>query len=174
VFLKNDINNSINLISPALKNHNIKAYTNNPLIPKFKRTLVPSLREFLTGKLPDYMIPSVFMLMDEMPLTSNGKIDRKSLPSPDISRISLSEKHTPPRNEIEKQLTEIWQKVLRVKNISVYDNFFELGGHSLLVVQLFKQIEEKINVELSIALIFESPTISQLAKKIMEELEITN
>jgi amino acid adenylation domain-containing protein len=174
VFLMNDINNSINLISAALKNHNIKAYTNNPLIPKFKRTLVPSLREFLTGKLPDYMIPSVFMLMDEMPLTSNGKIDRKSLPSPDISRISLSEKHTPPRNEIEKQLTEIWQKVLRVSNISVYDNFFELGGHSLLVVQLFKQIEEQIKVELSIATIFESPTISQLAKKIMEELEITN
>jgi amino acid adenylation domain-containing protein len=171
VFFKNDINNSINLISPALKNHNIKAYTNNPLIPKFKRTLVPSLKELLTGRLPDYMIPSVFMLMDEMPLTSNGKIDRKSLPSPDISRISLSEKYTPPRNEIEKQLTEIWQKVLRVNNISVYDNFFELGGHSLLVVQLFKQIEEKINVELSIALIFECPTINQLASKILELIE---
>lgn len=168
VFLKNGINNSINLISQAAKNRNIKAFTNNPLIPKFKRTLVPVLKEFLTGKLPDYMIPSVFMLMDELPLTANGKIDRKALPSPEIFRTSLSEKYTPPRNELEQQLTEIWQKVLRVKNISVYDNFFELGGHSLLVVQLFRQIEEQIKVELSIALIFECPTINQLATKIIE------
>ncbi|HSW56212.1 MAG TPA: amino acid adenylation domain-containing protein [Ignavibacteriaceae bacterium] len=168
VFLMNDINNSINLISAALKNHNIKAYTNNPLIPKFKHTLVPSLKELLSGRLPDYMIPAVFMIIDELPLTSNGKIDRKALPSPEISRISLSEKYTPPRNELEQQLTEIWQKVLRVKNISVYDNFFELGGHSLLVVQLFRQIEEQIKVELSIALIFECPTINQLATKIID------
>ncbi len=168
VFLKGDLKSTINLGLPVLKNQNLKAYANNPLIPKFKRTLVPSLKEFLKGKLPDYMIPAVFMLMDEFPLTSNGKIDRKALPSPEISRISLSEKYTPPRNELEEQLTEIWQKLLQVKTISVYDNFFELGGHSLLVVQLFRKIEEQIKIELSIAVIFECPTINQLATKIIE------
>ena len=168
VFLKNDTNKSVNLISPALHNQDLRTYANNPLIPKFKHTLVPVLKEFLKGKLPDYMIPSVFMLMDELPLTSNGKINRQALPSPEISRISLSENYTPPHNELEKQLTEIWQKILRVKNISVYDNFFELGGHSLLVVQLFRQIEEQLKVELSIAIIFECPTINQLATKIFE------
>lgn len=168
VFLKRNINKSVKFDLPALKNNTIKAYANNPLIHKYERTLVPSLKEFLMGKLPDYMIPTVFMFLEELPLTSNGKIDRKALPSPEISRILLSEKYTPPRNELEKELTEIWQKILRVKTISIDDNFFDLGGHSLLVVQLFRQIEENMKIELSIATIFECPTINQLATKILE------
>lgn len=174
VFFGSNLSESINLFSARSINPDFKTFANNPLISKFKRTLVPSLKDLLKRSLPDYMIPSVFMLMDELPLTSNGKIDRKALPSPDIMRITSNEKHTPPRNELEQKLTDIWQKVLRVKSISIYDNFFELGGHSLLVVQLFKQIEEQINVELSIALIFEYPTINQLASKILEVIEGRN
>ena len=174
IFYKGNLSPAFNPVNASLPDKDLKNYINNPLISQFKRVLIPALKESLSKKLPDYMIPSVFMIIDEFPLTPNGKIDRKSLPQPGITRISSNEKYTPPDNEIEKQLTEIWQKVLRVKKISVHDNFFDLGGHSLLVVQLFKQIEEQIKVELSIALIFECPTINQLAKKIMEELEITN
>lgn len=129
---------------------------------------VSELRSFLTNKLPEYMVPSFFIKLDKFPLTPNAKIDRNKLPSPNLSELSIERKFVAPAHELEIQLAEIWKKVLKLKAVGIHDNFFELGGHSLLVVQLFRQIEEKIKIELSIALIFECPTINQLSTKILE------
>ncbi|MCW8823516.1 MAG: amino acid adenylation domain-containing protein, partial [Ignavibacteriaceae bacterium] len=127
---------------------------------------VSDFREFLRHKLPDYMIPSFFVRMDEFPLTPNKKIDRKALPAPDVSEVSTAEKYVPPRDELERELASIWQKILGVKAIGINDNFFDLGGHSLLAAQLFAQIEKRMGKNLPLALLFQAPTIAQLAEAV--------
>ena len=125
---------------------------------------VSDLRKFLKEKLPDYMIPSLFVKMDKFPLTPNAKIDRKALPQPDTSEIESESRYIAPRDELELKLAEIWHKALGVKNIGINDNFFELGGHSLLAAQVFAQIEKKLGKNLSLATLFEGPTIGQIAE----------
>ena len=127
---------------------------------------VTNLRSYLTNKLPDYMVPSFFVKMGELPVTPNKKIDRKALPAPDISEVSAKEEYAPPRDDLDKELVSIWQKILGIKVIGINDNFFDLGGHSLLVVQLFAQIEKKIGANLPLAILFQAPTIAQLADRI--------
>jgi len=124
---------------------------------------VSDLREFLEEKLPEYMIPSLFVTMDKFPLTPNAKIDRKSLPDPDKSKLESESKYITPRDELELRLEAIWQKALGVKNIGINDNFFELGGHSLLAAKLFAQIEKKLGKNLPLATLFLAPTIEKIA-----------
>ena len=120
------------------------------------------LRHHLSQKLPDYMIPSLLLRLDALPLSPNGKIDRKQLPSPekvnnDRDSVVLAD------NQTEEKLVKIWETALHLHPISVTDNFFELGGHSLLAVRIFAEIEANFGKRLPLVTLFQSPTIRQLA-----------
>ena len=138
-------------------------YTNNPLSGKLVQKLVPQVREYIQEKLPDYMVPQAFVVLNALPLTLNGKVDRQSLPSPDTATRSLSTGLVLPRTPIEAQLVRIWSQVLGVESIGVKDNFFELGGHSLLATQVLSEINSAFGLDLSIQIMFESPTVAGIA-----------
>jgi len=121
------------------------------------------LHRFLREKLPDYMIPSAFVLLDALPLSRNGKIDRRALPVPDRERPTLDRAFIAPRNPLEETLANIWIEVLGVERVGVHDNFFELGGHSLLATQVNSRVRDALDVELPLRLLFEAPTIADLA-----------
>ncbi|CAM1366010.1 non-ribosomal peptide synthase/polyketide synthase [Tenacibaculum xiamenense] len=131
------------------------------VVPEGKTTK-ESIQERLRTILPDYMVPTIWIILDEMPLTANGKIDKKSLPEPDSSELS-SREYVAPRNETEEQLVLVWQELLGVDKIGVYDDFFELGGHSLLATRLVSMIRTKMSIEILIRNVFEYTTISELA-----------
>ncbi|MDJ0897246.1 MAG: amino acid adenylation domain-containing protein [Xenococcus sp. MO_188.B8] len=122
----------------------------------------PQLREFLKQKLPEYMVPSAFVTLDALPLTPNGKIDRKALPAPD-GEITREQEYVAPRTPSEEIIANIFAEVLSVSNVGIYDNFFELGGHSLLAVRLMSEIQQKFQINLPLATLFQTPTIEQLA-----------
>ncbi len=138
-------------------------YTNNPLRGKLVQKLVPQVREYIQQKLPDYMMPQAFVILDALPLTVNGKVDRRSLPSPDTATRNLSTGFVLPRTPIEAQLVRIWSQVLGVESIGVKDNFFELGGHSLLATQVLSEINSAFGLDLAIQMMFESPTVAGIA-----------
>ncbi len=121
-----------------------------------------NLQNYLKSKLPEYMVPGLWINLDVMPLTANGKIDRKALPNPDESEFSAQE-YTAPTNETESQLVMIWQNLLGIDKIGIHDDFFELGGHSLLATRLVSELRKSMKVELTIKDIFEFATIEQLA-----------
>lgn len=124
---------------------------------------IDELRRFLKQKLPDYMVPSAFVLLDALPLTFNGKVDRRALPKPDQVRPNLEKAFVAPRNALETQLAKIWEEVLGIQPIGVRDNFFELGGHSLLAVRLFALIDKQCGKSLPLATLFQQGTVEQLA-----------
>ncbi|HEX8462666.1 MAG TPA: condensation domain-containing protein, partial [Segetibacter sp.] len=128
------------------------------------------LRDFLKSKLPDYMVPSLFIEIESFPLNISGKIDKKALPSPNAGEI-LEEQYVAPRTQTEKDLVEIWKDVLELEQVGVRDDFFELGGHSLLAIRLISVIREVLHVEVAIASIFDHPTIETLAAKLESEIE---
>jgi amino acid adenylation domain-containing protein len=130
---------------------------------------VNELRNFLREKLPEYMIPSVFVALDMLPLTPNGKLDRQALPAPNHLRDKLDETYAAPRTEVEAVIEEIWLDVLGLEQVSVDDNFFNLGGHSLLGVELISRLREEFHTDLSVRSVFESPTIRELALRIEDE-----
>jgi hypothetical protein len=107
------------------------------------------LRKLLRRELPDYMIPSAFVAMDEFPLTPNGKVDRRALPDPDTLRGETVVSKVPPRTETEVLLAEIWRELLGVPQVAVHDNFFDLGGHSLLTMRAIAAVEKKIGKRLN-------------------------
>lgn len=116
---------------------------------------------FLKSKLPDYMVPTLWMELEALPLTSNNKIDKKALPDFDADE-QLKDKYVAPRNHSEKLLAEIWQEVLKVKAVGIHDNFFDIGGHSLLAVQIMSKIESRAGKKFPIAILFKYPTIESL------------
>jgi amino acid adenylation domain-containing protein/non-ribosomal peptide synthase protein (TIGR01720 family) len=124
----------------------------------------PHLREYLRERLPDYSVPGSFVFLETLPLTLNGKIDRKALPTPESARDGFGLVHA--RTPVEATLTGIWCEVLKLQNVSVEDNFFDLGGHSLLATQLMSRIRQECAMELPLRLLFESPTIAGLAAHI--------
>lgn len=127
------------------------------------------LHNFLKRKLPEYMVPSVFVVLDRMPRTSSGKINRRALPEPNMNRHILRQTYVAPRNPIEEALTDLWSSVLKIKHIGVYDNFFELGGHSLLGTQLLSRLRQTFQVELSLRSLFDAPTVASLAEKMIKD-----
>ncbi|MEM9218553.1 MAG: amino acid adenylation domain-containing protein [Cyanobacteria bacterium P01_F01_bin.150] len=131
---------------------------------------ITSLRAFATEHLPAYMIPSVFVKMDALPLTPNGKVNRRVLPMPEQVRPDLDTLFAPPRTNIETKLAEIWLKALNLDRVGIYDDFFELGGHSLLATQIFSDIIVAFQADLPVSILLDSPTISDLGKKIEEWL----
>jgi amino acid adenylation domain-containing protein len=124
------------------------------------------LRNFLKEKLPEYMVPAVFVLLDALPLMPNGKIDRRALPSPDRSRPELDKVFVAPRTPTEESLVEIWVQLLNIERVGVHDNFFDLGGHSLLATQLVSRMREAFQVEIPLRRLFEAPTVAGLAESI--------
>ena len=122
------------------------------------------LRRHLRMKLPESMAPSIFVTLDRMPVSSNGKIDRKSLPEPGRSRPELETAAISARTPIEELLASIWSQVLRVDQVGVFDNFFELGGHSLLATQVMARVRDAFGVEVALRAIFDNPTIAALAR----------
>ena len=127
------------------------------------------LRNFLKEKLADYMVPSAFVMLSTLPLTPNGKIDRRALPAPDQVRQEPEETLVAPQDELELQLTKIWEKVLGVQSIGVRDNFFELGGHSLLAVRLFAEIEQIFGRNLPLTTLLQAPTIEEIARILRQD-----
>jgi amino acid adenylation domain-containing protein/non-ribosomal peptide synthase protein (TIGR01720 family) len=123
---------------------------------------VSTLREFLKTKLPDYMIPSVFMVLDKLPLTPHGKVDRKALPEPDQTKLELESIFVAPRTFEEQNLAKIWSEVLNLKKIGIYDNFFELGGDSILGIQVIGRANQS-GLKLTPRHLFEYQTIADLA-----------
>ncbi|MBE0377186.1 non-ribosomal peptide synthetase [Pseudoalteromonas prydzensis] len=126
-----------------------------------RKAVTERLRNHLVHLLPDYMVPSVFVLLKELPLTSSGKVNRKTLPEADFSQMLVT--YVAPTVESEIQLCEIWQKLLGVERVGSADNFFHLGGHSLLVVKLVKEIEELFGVQVAITEVFDCPDLKSLA-----------
>ena len=124
------------------------------------------LREYLSARLPDYMVPNSFVMLERMPLTNNGKVDRKALPEPDSLRSELGAGYVMPHTQVEQQLSEIWSSILDVEGIGVNDNFFELGGNSLLATQFVSMVREQFYIELPLRVIFDSPTIAGIAEHI--------
>ncbi|REG90461.1 non-ribosomal peptide synthetase, partial [Flavobacterium aquicola] len=128
------------------------------------------LQNQLKLSLPEYMVPQLWVTLEVMPLTSNGKLDKKSLPNPDSSDLS-SKEYVAPRNETEAQLAEIWQEILGINKVGIHDNFFELGGHSLLATRLVSMIRRELSIEISIRDVFEYTTISELGTQISKQSE---
>ena len=127
---------------------------------------VVELRNYLRGRLPDYMVPSFFFILDEFPLTPNGKVDRKALPVPDQSRPELESEYIEPRTDNEKKLAAICAELLNLEKVGIYDSFFDLGGHSLLATQFISRLRDAFEVELPLRVIFEKPTIAELVEEI--------
>lgn len=126
------------------------------------------MRDFLNEHLPEYMIPSIFVLLDSLPLTANGKIDRRALPAPDESSTSALDEFVAPDGLLENKLAEIWSEILKIERIGIYDNFFHLGGHSLMAIQVIHRINQAFKANLSVRNLFEEPTIAGLALTIEE------
>jgi amino acid adenylation domain-containing protein/non-ribosomal peptide synthase protein (TIGR01720 family) len=122
------------------------------------------LRQFLENTLPNYMIPSVFVTLDALPLTSSGKVDRKALPVPEANRAILGTVYTQPRTKLEQRLVEIWQNVLQVEEVGIFDNFFELGGNSIKAVLLANQLQALLSEIVQIVVIFDQPTVVALTE----------
>jgi len=137
-----------------------------------KGQLAPSvseLRTFLKEKLPDYMIPSVFVNLDVLPLNANGKVDRQALPLPDQTSPRLETTFVVPRDALELQLTKMWERLLGIQPIGKHDNFFDLGGHSLLAARLVAFIEKAFGKHLFPTILLQAPTIEQLADILRQE-----
>ncbi|MBN3884983.1 MAG: amino acid adenylation domain-containing protein [Nostoc sp. JL34] len=143
------------------KNQSLVAYfvANTEIAPT-----TTNLRNFLKEKLPEYMLPSVFVQLKALPLTTNGKVDRRALPVPDGDRPELEEVYVAPRSEMERAIATVWQEVLHLEKVGVNDNFFDLGGHSLLMVQVNSKLQEVINCNISIIEMFQNPTINSLTQ----------
>jgi amino acid adenylation domain-containing protein len=127
------------------------------------------LRSYLNERLPDYMVPAVWMKLDALPLTANGKVDRKALPVPDSQRPDLASAYIAPRSAIERDIAAVWQEVLAIENVGVNDNFFDLGGHSLQAVRVHGKLRAKFEKNVLLFELFQFPTIAAMAKYISND-----
>jgi aspartate racemase len=131
--------------------------------PHNQRPVGRLLREHLQAKLPDYMVPSAFVIVEAMPLTPNGKVDRKALPLPTRENSAIEREFVVPRDDLEKKLVAIWESILGIKPIGITDNIFDLGVDSLIAAQLFARIEKSVGNDLPPAPLFQAPTVESLA-----------
>ncbi len=152
--------------------------TDSPEDPQLAAYIVPStdeapapntLRDFLKQKLPDHMVPAVYVPLAELPLTPNGKVDRKALPAPQGSHVKAEGEFIAPQGNVEQSVAAIWKDILHVEQIGVDDNFFDFGGHSLQVVQVQNRLREVLGIDVPVLKLFQFPTIRALAKFIGEQ-----
>ena len=140
-----------------------REYANNPVRETNWLSLVPDLKHHLQEHLPDYMVPAVYVELNELPLTPNGKVDRRRLPAP-LAEAQKLDEFVAPRTDLEELLAGIWAEVLKVLRVGVNDNFFELGGHSLLAVSMISRVRDALGVDLKVRSLFEAPTVARLAR----------
>ena len=138
------------------------------VVGKKKKYVEKDVQTFLRSHIPNYMLPKAMIWLDTLPLTEGGKLDRRSLPPPNIKRPLLEQKYVPPRNILQKQLARIWSDVLGVDRVGIHDNFFDLGGYSLQVLRLVSRIKQTIRINLPLNCLFKAQTISELASFIKE------
>ncbi|MBE9179857.1 amino acid adenylation domain-containing protein [Oculatella sp. LEGE 06141] len=167
--------------SPAVAQTVVMAREDHPGDKRLVAYVVPSqehapsaneLRSLLKDSLPDYMIPAAFVMLETLPLNSNGKVDRRALPAPEQERLDLDD-FVAPQTSLERELTQIWEQVLSIHPIGVKDNFFELGGNSLLAVRLLAQVDEKFGRKLPLSTFFQASTIEQLSRILQEDEQST-
>ncbi|NES96346.1 MAG: amino acid adenylation domain-containing protein [Desertifilum sp. SIO1I2] len=166
IFIREDVNGFARLPLDS----SAAPYTNNPLQSNFARQLIPQLRQDLRQSLPEYMIPSVFVPLEALPLAASGKVDRSRVAQQSRRILNPSPPPNLPLTLMAATLIEIWEDLLQIQPIGVQDNFFELGGHSLLATQMTSRIRDALGLELPLKQVFESPTIAQLAP-ILEVLQ---
>ncbi|HEU4560010.1 MAG TPA: amino acid adenylation domain-containing protein, partial [Longimicrobium sp.] len=141
-----------------------ESYANDPQWGRRMRALVPALREAACARLPEYMVPSAFVVLESFPVTPNGKVDRGALPAPDTG--SSTGTYVAPRTAAEERMAGIWAQVLGVERVGAEDHFFDLGGHSLLATQLVSRVREAFRTELPLRAVFEAPTLAELARRV--------
>ncbi|GAB6041222.1 amino acid adenylation domain-containing protein [Endothiovibrio diazotrophicus] len=150
-------------VAPPRPSSSWQRHANNPMLRTLARSLAPEWREFLRQRLPDHMIPSAFVAMESLPLTANGKVDRRALPEPEREVVRQTG-YLFPRTLKERQLVQIWEEVLGVYPLGVHDNFFDSGGHSLLAVRLMARIGQRFQQNLPLSILFQYPTVAALAE----------
>jgi acyl carrier protein len=131
---------------------------------KNQRLVTEELRGFLEQRLPAYMVPAHFIVFESLPLTHNGKVDRKALPAPSGKGMPAAAKTDAPRTGTEKQVAAIWAELLKVDHVGVDDNFFDLGGHSLMVFKALSRIRDEFGVDVPVQDFFENPSVAEIAK----------
>jgi acyl carrier protein len=129
------------------------------------------LRDYLKKRLPEYMLPASFVMLDGLPLTATGKIDRRALPAPDEIRPELTQDYVAPQTAVEEVLAGIFAEVLGVERVGINDDFFELGGHSLSATQVVSRVRQALEVKLPLRQLFKEPTVSGLARVVLEDEE---
>jgi acyl carrier protein len=135
-----------------------------PSLAEPRETLPASLREHLRLSLPEYMVPGAFVLLEALPLSPNGKLDRKALPAPE--HAGGADRYVAPRTPVEEVLAGIWAEVLEVERVGVHDSYFDLGGHSLLIMRMLARIQATFGLEISIRTVFSMPTLEALAGEV--------
>jgi SAM-dependent methyltransferase/acyl carrier protein len=146
----------------------LRSYATDPLKGKRTGALVPRVRQGLVDRLPEYMVPSAFVVLERIPLNPNGKVDRRALPEP-TGRRHLEVEYAAPASEMEQTLATIWQEVLGIEKVGRHDNFFELGGHSLLATKVMSRVRESLGYEVPLRAVFEEPTLADLAVRVEAE-----
>ena len=155
------IQQAVVTVQQSENNQRLFAY----LVPQPKATInINELRSFLKQKLPDYMLPSAFGILKNLPLTVNGKVDRQALPDIESLSSELAVKYEPPKTEIEQAIAQLWQQLLQIEKVGINDNFFDIGGHSLLLVQVHAKLRDMFSVDIAITHLFAYPTISYLSE----------
>jgi amino acid adenylation domain-containing protein len=151
-------------------NQRLVAYfvTNTQTVPT-----TSNFRNFLKEQLPEYMVPSAFIQLKALPLTTNGKVNHQSLPMPDDNRPELEEVYVAPRSEMEQAIAKVWQEMLQMEKVGVHDNFFDLGGHSLLMVQVNNKLHTILQRNISVVTLFQNPTIHLLAQYLSQEQQLS-
>ncbi|NEU76690.1 non-ribosomal peptide synthetase [Hassallia byssoidea VB512170] len=170
VFVQQEAINKRIIFSPSTDLRPWRSYANNPLQSSSARKLVPQLQTYLAQKLPEYMIPSSFVMLESLPLTANGKVNRRALRVPLIKSEFC---YVAPRTLVEEVLVKIFAEVLGLKHVGIHDNFFELGGHSLLATQLVSRVRDSFGLELPLRSVFEASTIAELSK-VVESFKLIN
>ncbi|MBW4507961.1 MAG: amino acid adenylation domain-containing protein [Scytonematopsis contorta HA4267-MV1] len=164
------------IIMPLVAKNGSKGsnYYLNPLKGRFARALIDELKERTSKLLPEYMRPGTYTLLDRLPINSNGKLDRRSLPLPNLTRAITQKSFAEPQTTTQNKLCVLWSNVLGIERLGITDNFFQLGGHSLLATKLVSRIREQFKITLPLRAIFEHPTVIELASEVDKLLSQSN
>ncbi|HEY2738608.1 MAG TPA: amino acid adenylation domain-containing protein, partial [Thermoanaerobaculia bacterium] len=128
---------------------------------------IPGLREWLRSRLPEHMVPAAFVVLDALPLSPSGKLDRRALPVPDPSRPEAGHRHVEPRDPVEEVVADVWAEVLKLERVGAEDDFFALGGHSLLAMQVVSRLQETFRAPLPLRVLFEENTVEKLSRALV-------
>ena len=139
------------------------------IVPRPDQEIMPAkMRAYLKTRLPDYMLPSAWVVLDHLPLTDNGKVDRRALPEPEWTSLRHTTDYVAPDTSVEQKLADIWRQVLGVEQVGIHDDFFDLGGHSLLAMRIISQVRDTFHIEIPLKSLFVASTVSELALVIVQ------